>query len=315
MMKLPAGIVVALALALPAHAQRTAGHGGNSGHGGGSAHFGGMGHAGGRVGSMPNRGFAGRFGSPSHSGLTGLQSPSSFSSPGRFPMPGRLQPPTRNGAALPYRGQQFSGYRRGYGSHDPHRAPYRGHDRDRRRDRRWNRGSYGYGYGYSPGYLYTYPIVVDPGFYDWGATDYSEDEESADAGGSAYQGGPEYSGPAYAGPGYADQPAYPENPDAPYPPQRGNSQKPVENAEPQRQEYHFAAPTAATAKTERLKVIFKDGRAPMTIQNYMVNARSLTDLDSDHFVKIPLEQIDVAATQEANRSHGIDFQVPVPSRD
>jgi hypothetical protein len=62
-------------------------------------------------------------------------------------------------------------------------------------------------------------------------------------------------------------------------------------------------------------VIFKSGRAPVTIQNYMLNATSLTDLDGGHFEKIALDQIDVAATEKANRSRGIDFQVPVPSHD
>jgi hypothetical protein len=51
------------------------------------------------------------------------------------------------------------------------------------------------------------------------------------------------------------------------------------------------------------------------MQNYMLNSASLTNLDGGHFEKIPLEQIDVAATEQANRSRGIDFQVPVPSHD
>lgn len=264
---------------------------------------------------MPNRGFAGRLGPPNYSGLTGLHSPSSFSSPGRFPMPGRLQPPPRNGIALPYRRQQFADRGRGYGGHDRYREPYRRHDRDRRHDGRWDRGFNGYGYAYSPGYLYPYPLVVDPGFYDWGATDYSESQQNAEAEAPSDQGAPEYPGARYAGSGYADQPAYPEDRDLPYPGQPDNSQLRAGPAQPQRQEYHFSEQPAASAKTEPLKLIFKDGRAPITIQNYMVNARALTDLDSDHFEKIPLEQIDIAATQEANRSHGIDFQVPVPSRD
>jgi hypothetical protein len=225
-------------------------------------------------------------------------------------MPGRLQPPPRNGIALPYRGQHFADRGRGYGGgHDRHREPYRRHDRDRRHDGGWDRGGYGYGYAYSPGYLYPYPLVVDPGFYDWGATDYSENQQDAEAGGPHDQSGPaypdhEYPGAGYEGPGNAIRPEYPEEP-----------QPRADTAQPQRQEYHFSAQSAESLKTEPLKVIFKDGRTPITVQNYMVNARSLTDLDSNHFEKIPLEQIDIAATQEANRSHGIDFQVPVPSRD
>jgi hypothetical protein len=87
---------------------------------------------------------------------------------------------------------------------------------------------------------------------------------------------------------------------------------------PQRQEYHFAtaSPTAPSPIASKpLTVIFKGGRAPEKMQNYMVNSSSLTNLDSEHFEKIPLDQIDVAATQQANRSSGIDFQVPVASHD
>jgi hypothetical protein len=67
--------------------------------------------------------------------------------------------------------------------------------------------------------------------------------------------------------------------------------------------------------TKPLTVMFKIGRAPMTMQNYMVNSTDLTDLDGEHFEKIPLDQVDIAATQRANRSSGIDFQIPVPSHD
>jgi hypothetical protein len=64
-----------------------------------------------------------------------------------------------------------------------------------------------------------------------------------------------------------------------------------------------------------LTVIFKDGRTPLKMQNYMVNATSLTDFDREHFEKIPLDQVDLAATEEINRQHGIDFQVPISARD
>jgi hypothetical protein len=61
-------------------------------------------------------------------------------------------------------------------------------------------------------------------------------------------------------------------------------------------------------------VIFKNGRASETMQNYMVNSRALTDLDQQHYEQIPLDQIDVAATEQANRARGLDFQVPAASR-
>jgi len=83
----------------------------------------------------------------------------------------------------------------------------------------------------------------------------------------------------------------------------------------QRQEYHFADAASPSAASPPLTVIFKGDRTPLKMQNYMVNSTSLTDLDREHFEKIPLDQIDIAATEQINRPHGINFQVPIPSRD
>lgn len=293
---------MAIALALPVWAQRQASQGSYSAHsGGGSAHYGGMGHG----GPAGRGGFAGYTRAPSYAGLYGLQNPSSFSPPGRFPMPGGLEPPARAGSSVTYGGNGFSGgsfYQRpGYPGRNPHRGPYRGHDHDRH-----HRGAWGGGYGYAPGYVYPYPYVVDPGFYDWGATDYSENEQQGSNADIPPGQGPDY-GPDAPPSGYADTyPAQQVNPEPPSP------------APATRQEYHFAATSPsnpAPVASKPLTVIFKGSRAPEKIQNYMVNSSSLTNLDSDHFEKIPLDQIDVAATQQANRSTGIDFQVPVATRD
>ena len=58
----------------------------------------------------------------------------------------------------------------------------------------------------------------------------------------------------------------------------------------------------------------KFGRAPATIRNYLMNAKALTDLDQQHYEQIPLDQIDIAATEQVNRARGLDFQVPNASR-
>lgn len=65
---------------------------------------------------------------------------------------------------------------------------------------------------------------------------------------------------------------------------------------------------------EPLTLIFKGGRAPAKMQNYMVDAKGVTDLDQRQYEKIPLDQIDIAATEQVNRSHGVDFRVPGGSR-
>jgi len=326
LMRFRAAFALSVALTVPVWAQHPGGqgggisgqHGGGGGHAGGAAHVGGGAHAGGggygggavhggalRYGGARG-GYSGGTGAPSYSGLVGIQQPSSFSAPGRFPMPGRLQPPPRAGAIVNRENGFSSG---GYGpgpdhrGRNRHRGPYRGHDRDR------HRGGWG-SYGYAPAYGYAYPYVVDPGFYEWGATDYSGDGDEQGSYASA---------PPDQGPGYGAEPPYPANGDAPYSErQEGAQPEPNGIAPPQRQEYHFAAaaPSAPTSVASKpLTVIFKGGRAPEKMQNYMVNSSSLTNLDSEHFEKIPLNQIDVAATQQANRSSGIDFQVPVASHD
>jgi hypothetical protein len=323
-MRFRAAFALCVALAVPVWAQHPGGQGGGTSgqHGGGGGHAGG-GHAGGggyrggggygggvhspapRYGGARG-GYSGGPGVPSYSGLVGMQAPSSFSQPGLQPMPGRLQPPSRAGVPLPYRGNDFSG---GYGhgrddrGRGGHRGRYRGHDRDRRY-RGW--GSY----GYAPGYVYAYPYVADPGYYDWGATDYSENEQQP------YADAPPQPGTDY---GSGAEAAYPASGDAPYPQQQQYVEPGSASAAvgPQRQEYHFASstPTTAAVSSKPLTVIFKGSRAPEKMLNYMVTATALTNLDGEHFEKIPLDQVDVAATQQANRSSGIDFEVPVASHD
>ena len=47
----------------------------------------------------------------------------------------------------------------------------------------------------------------------------------------------------------------------------------------------------------------------------MMTAKVLTDLDSQHYEQIPLDQIDLAATQRVNSAVGVEFQIPSVSRD
>jgi hypothetical protein len=47
----------------------------------------------------------------------------------------------------------------------------------------------------------------------------------------------------------------------------------------------------------------------------MMTARMLIDLDSQHYEQIPLDQIDLAATERANSAAGVVFRVPGATRD
>jgi hypothetical protein len=240
-------------------------------------------------GSFGSRGFAGHTSFSGHSG---------FSQPSRFA--GSFQ---RNGAFgtsgwRANRPLNFSGLRAPYGTNRymPGRpsssswnsGAFRNSDRDRFRDRRrsfanWYANTY-------PGLGYGYPWLLDPGFYDWNDSDETASDNSAyEQGAPTPMDAPPYPQEAYAPP---NLPAYPT------PPRTISAAVPAQPLSPQ-----------------ALILIFKSGRAPEKVQNYMMTARVLTDLDSQHYEQIPLDQIDLAATQRANSAAGVEFQVPGAFRD
>jgi hypothetical protein len=66
------------------------------------------------------------------------------------------------------------------------------------------------------------------------------------------------------------------------------------------------APTNEIATT----IVFKDGRPSEQIHNYALTQTMLYVLDQNNR-DIPLNQIDVAATEKVNQKAGIEFQIPV----
>lgn len=242
---------------------------------------------GGHAGSLGGRGSAGHVG---FSGSPGFSRARSFAPPARYGAFGSAGlrgavPPSYSRFRIPY---TYNGNRFIAG-----RAPY--HPAGAGWSAAWNRGQFDarrrsfnnwYSYNYPTWPVYGYPYVIDPGFYDWGNSD------SGDSGASAYdQGG--------------TTPAYP----APYP---------GEGYGPPSQQPFAPAPAAVSAplsNKQPLTVIFKDGRAPIKMQNYMMTATVLTDLDAQHYEQIPLDQVDRVATQWVNSAAGVDFQIPSAARD
>jgi hypothetical protein len=155
------------------------------------------------------------------------------------------------------------------------------------------------GYGYP--YLYD-PNAYNLGLYDW---DDSDDSASGTSQPASYENGGYESGQA-PGSYVSDQngpgPDYP----SPYPseappyPNQGYSAPSQQPA---------AAPSVPTLEPA-LTVIFKSGRAPIEVGNYMMTAKVLIDLDYEHYEQIPLDEIDLAATKRFNTFAGVDFQVP-----
>jgi hypothetical protein len=166
-------------------------------------------------------------------------------------------------------------------------------DRSWDRDRsRWDARSRSFANWYAGYYSpwLGYPYLIDPGFYDWGDSD-----------DSAYDQGNAAPYPDY-GYGAPDEP-----------PQEGDEgELPPWN--PQAAQMAMAA-SPTPAPEPPLTVIFKGGRAPVKMQNYIMSGRVLTDLDAGHYAQIPVDQIDVAETQRVNSAAGVDFQIPNASGD
>ena len=57
-------------------------------------------------------------------------------------------------------------------------------------------------------------------------------------------------------------------------------------------------------------LIYKDGRPPEQIQNYLATRSTLTILDGGRRREIPLSDLNIPATVSANRQTGVDFQLP-----
>jgi hypothetical protein len=282
-------LALVLGLTLPAFAQR----GGGGGHGGGGGfggHVGGGGfHGGGFSGGFHGGGFASpHFSAPRYSGGFAAR-PYGYPGGMRYARP-------YSPYARPYSPYAQPGYRSGF------RAPYNGREFSDGRDRedRFGRRSF-FGRG-----AFFYP------FWDWiglgplGCYDdayvYGGDDEG-------YYGGPDCYGDDFVGPDqpmiYGDdggdngveQPGYPPPPPPDYVPPAYEPPPPPDSSP--------KLPANQIATT----IVFKDGRSSEQIHNYALTGTTLYVLDQQHS-DIPVDQIDLAATEKANRAAGIEFQVP-----
>jgi hypothetical protein len=61
---------------------------------------------------------------------------------------------------------------------------------------------------------------------------------------------------------------------------------------------------------DTVTLIFKDGRPPEQIQNYLATRSTLTVIDGRHHHDIPLADLNIPATIKANRETGVGFQLP-----
>ena len=206
----------------------------------------------------------------------------------------------------PYTGAEHSGTgRSGWNQGD--RDGDGDHDRDGDRDHRRRPYYRGYGLGLSYGYLGWpgYPFLWSgyPLFGNDAATFNDYDRPYGTHGNP-----PDYGDAMQQYPGYPAAPA----PDT-YGYGGEGSRSGDSEAEGARASYTGPVEVDPPAPQQAVTVIFKDGRPPEQIHNYLLTATTLTVLDQ-RYRQIPVDQIDVNATRQSNLADGIDFRVPGGSR-
>jgi hypothetical protein len=189
---------------------------------------------------------------------------------------------------MPYH-SPHNGDRRGGGDH---RGGWDrgGRDRDHWRDRDRNHLLfYGWaGYPYWPWWGWGYPYLN--GY--WNSYDDYDAQPGSDYTASQY---PQYDPNQYEDPQRAQpEPEQPSSSPWPY-----NQPAPA-NPQPA---------TAAGSEIPATTLVFKDGRPNEQVRNYLMTAKTLTILDRNHR-DIPVDQIDLAATEKVNRETGIEFAIP-----
>jgi hypothetical protein len=136
-------------------------------------------------------------------------------------------------------------------------------------------------------------------------------------------GVPGYGIPGWIGPGYAgnadtggdDNSSAPQN-SIP----EGYDQQPDEQGPPpwpygssQAVPASVQSGSAPTDSEDAITLIFKDGRPPEQIHNYILTKDTLFVGDK-HRPDIPVDQLDLAATVKVNQELGVDFRLPGSSR-
>jgi hypothetical protein len=153
---------------------------------------------------------------------------------------------------------------------------------------------YGWGAPLWPGWGWGYPYLF-PSYLDYPDDYGSQPDSDAGASSQPYEDNGPYEAPA--------QDQYGPPPSGSYTPWPYGSQAPASQEEP-------SSPPVPEAP---VTLVFKDGRPPQQIHNYLLTASTLSVLDQ-HRQDIPVDQIDIAATAKVNRDAGVSFALPGGSR-
>jgi hypothetical protein len=177
----------------------------------------------------------------------------------------------------------------------------------------------------APGYIGSRPVSVASGFRRNVPTNYMARPTYSAANSyrrpyrPPYRAGVRFAVPVWngwAGPGFlgypdttgyddfATQPNYTE----PYEPQPADAGQPAPLG-PYQAPAELSHPLPAPESEDAVTLIFKDGRPPEQIHNYILTRTTLYVRDQRRH-DIPLDQLDLAATQKVNLDAGVDFQLP-----
>lgn len=280
-----------LGVSLSAGAQRGGGHAAAAGHGFAAGRGG--------FGAGAAAGFRGSVSRPGAVGFArGVPAGARYGMAGRYPVRG-YRPAFRGYGAAPSAGRPAF-YSRGRTAYTAAYPEHHGAG-DRWRGDRGQRGDYGqfyspYGYPGFVSYGLAYPFM-DP-FWEY-PDDPLADTPDETGSNAAVAGDDGYGGyaPEWA---YGGEPA----PGAP-PPVQGYGQA---YAQPGGAAVVAPAPQPLEQE-DAVTLVFKDGRPPEQIRNYALTRTAIV-IAGRRVREIPLQEIDLPATEKVNREAGVDFQLP-----
>lgn len=132
---------------------------------------------------------------------------------------------------------------------------------------------------------------------------------------AAPYGAPAWTGPAYPGDwdfGFYDDSGYTSAPPASYPGEDDSAPTPPDRAEsapPPSFRPSYQQPQPDPKDQTGVTLIFKDGRPSEQIRNYLLTRTTLY-VQEKRLRQIPVDQLDLAATEKVNKDADVDFQLP-----
>lgn len=134
---------------------------------------------------------------------------------------------------------------------------------------------------------------------------------------SPYRVGVPYGVPGWIGPyflAYPDAIGYDDSSASPDYAPEGYDAQPAEQGQPgplvpYQPTSGLSHPSPAPDSEEAVTLVFKDGRPPEQIHNYVLTRTTLY-VGDQHHRDIPTDQLDLAATAKVNHDAGVDFHLP-----